>query len=84
MDGRRGTIGASQIPDVDTIKTAGIITSEQRASVRLSREEKRSIFFINKALEALQLQEREDIFKALGINPEDLQPITEADFKKLV
>ena len=83
VENRRGTV-SHLVMDVDSIKAAGYITAEQRAAVRLSRDDKRMIFYINKALEALQPQERQDIFAALNINPADLQPIQEKDFLKLI
>jgi len=49
---RRGTVSHTVL-DIDAIKTHGYITKEQRASVRLSRDEKRMIYFINKAMEGL-------------------------------
>lgn len=39
---------------------------------------------MNKALEALDSDERANILKVLNINPPDLQPISENDFRKLV
>ena len=71
MANRRGTV-SHMVLDIDSIKTAGIITAEQRASVRLTRDEKRLIFFIDKALKALHSEERADILKVLNINPTDL------------
>ena len=52
--------------------------------MRLTREEKRLIYFMNKALEALDPEERTNILKVLNINPPDLQPISENEFRKLV
>ena len=49
---RRGTV-SHMVMDIDAIKTHGYITKEQRAAVRLSRDEKRMIFFINKAMDGL-------------------------------
>ena len=80
---RRGTV-SHLVLDVDAIKNAGFITAKQRAEVRLSRDEKRMIYFINKALEAVHPEERADIFKALNIHPPDLQPISEKDILKLI
>ena len=39
---------------------------------------------MNKALEALDPEERANILKVLNINPPDLQPISENEFRKLV
>ena len=57
---RRGTV-SHMVMDIDAIKTHGYITKEQRAAVRLSRDEKRMIYFINKAMDGLQAQEKADI-----------------------
>ena len=39
---------------------------------------------MNKALDALDPEERANILKVLNINPPDLQPISENEFRKLV
>ena len=61
-----------------------MISAEQRAAVRLTRDEKRMIFFMNKALEQAGPSEKANILRALNINAADLQPIPESEFKKLI
>ena len=80
----RRSSATEQSPEDKQQAQAVMITAQQRAQVRLTREEKRLIFFINKALEQAGPSEKANILKALNINAADLQPIPESEFKKMI
>lgn len=49
---------------------------------RISKEDKRNIYYISKALDALSQAERDNLLNALNIDPASLIPRTEAEVRK--
>ena len=48
---------------------------------KISKEDKRNIYYMKKALESLTPDEKINLLNALGIDPQSLVPKTENEFK---
>ena len=58
-------------------------SSESRyKQFKISREDKRNIYYMKKALESLSAEEQNNLLNVLGIDPQSLIPKTEMEFKK--
>ena len=57
------------------------IDSRTKKNLRVSKEDKRNIYYISKALEALHPDEKNNLLKALNIDPASLLPKNEVEFR---